>query len=232
MREEYARFLLEKTTKDYNLIARDFSRTRENVWPEALFLFEEVLIPGDKVLDLGCGNGRWFEVFQKQGIQYVGIDNSEKLIKIAQEKHSQGNFKVADAFDLPFSDNSFDKVYSIAVFHQIPSRKFRLKFLEEANRVLRPGGLLILTVWKFHQKETLLLLIKYTILKLLRKSSLDFGDVFYSWGDKIKRYYHVFSKRELVNLVKKSKLKIQKTGIIKNKDGNRRNIYLIAKKPL
>ena len=228
MKEKYAQFLLKKTIKNYNLIAKEFSRTRENVWPEMNFLFSDFLKKEDKVLDLGCGNGRWFEMFQKHKIYYVGTDGSEELIKIAKEKYPQATFKVSNALNLPFQDNDFEKVYSIAVFHQIPSQKFRLQFLKEAKRVLKPGGLLILTVWRFHHKKTLLSLIKYTILKLLGKTDLDFGDVLYA---RTKRYYHVFSKRELISLVRKSGLEIQKIGIVKNQKGNRQNIYLIAKNP-
>jgi len=232
MKREYAQFLLEKTTNDYNLIASDFSRTREFVWPEIVFLFEKLLKKGDTVLDLGCGNGRWLETFKKQGVKYFGLDDSEKLIQIAQSKHPDANFIKANALNLPFSNNYFDKVYSIAVFHQIPSDEFRFRFLEEAKRVLKPDGLLILTVWKFHQRKTIFSLLKYTILKLLQKSELDLGDVLYGWGDQTKRYYHIFSQKELANLVKKSGFDVQNIGIIKNKEGNRQNIYLIAKKSL
>lgn len=232
MKREYAQFLLEKTTNDYNLIASDFSRTREFVWPEIVFLFEKLLKKGDTVLDLGCGNGRWLETFKKQGVKYFGLDDSEKLIQIAQSKYPDANFIKANALNLPFSNNYFDKVYSIAVFHQIPSDEFRFRFLEEVKRVLRPDGLLILTVWRFHQRKTIFSLLKYTILKLLQKSELDLGDVLYGWGDQAKRYYHIFSQKELVNLVKKSGLDVQNIGIIKNKEGNRQNIYLIAKKSL
>ena len=166
MKREYAQFLLEKTADDYNLIASDFSRTREFVWPEIAFLFEKFLKRGDVVLDLGCGNGRWVETFKKQEVEYFGLDNSEKLIQIAKARYPDVNFIKADALNLPFPDNHFDKVYSVAVFHQIPSEEFRLRFLEEAKRVLKPNGLFILTVWKFHQKKTIFSLLKYTILKL------------------------------------------------------------------
>ncbi len=232
MKKEYAQFLLDKVNKDYSLIAKDFSRTRESVWPEIEFLFNDFLYPGNTVLDLGCGNGRWFDVFQKRSVDYIGLDNSQELIKIAQGKYPQGKFVLASALDMPFSDDFFDGIYSIAVFHQIPGSQLRLRFLEEAKRVLKPGGLLILTVWNFHRPRELILLVKYTILKLLGKSELDFGDVFYSWGDKTKRYYHVFFKRELLSLAKASGWKVKQIDIVKNKKGNRQNICLILQKPL
>jgi len=262
MDKEYAKYLLKKTTQDYNLIADEFSRTREKIWEETKFLFDNFVMPGDKVLDLGCGNGRYFEILKEKNIDYYGVDNSEKLIERAKKKFSEAKFqvvdedksssrpfanarvvaedksssrpfanaRVVDAFNLPFPSNFFDKIYSIAVFHHIPSKEFRLQFLREAKRVLKPEGLLVLTCWKFHQLKELFLIFKFTILKLLTLSKLDFGDIFKPWGKKIKRYYHCFTQKELVKLLKTSGFKVKEKGIIRNKKGNRQNIYLIVEK--
>jgi ubiquinone/menaquinone biosynthesis C-methylase UbiE len=228
MNKEYAEYLLVKTREDYNLIADDFSRTRDEVWDEMFFLFEKYLKTGDKVLDLGCGNGRWFKLFETYNVDYMGIDSSVKLINIAQKNNLEGKFQIEEGLNLSFPDNFFDKIYSIAVFHHIPSKEFRLKFLEEAKRVLKPGGILVLTVWRL--KNQAYLLIKYTILKLLGKSKLDFRDVFEPWGKKAERYYHCFTETELIKLVKDSGLKIKEGGIIKNEKGNRQNLYIVTQK--
>ncbi|MCP6718411.1 MAG: hypothetical protein KJI70_02635, partial [Patescibacteria group bacterium] len=74
------------------------------------------------------------------------------------------------------------------------------------------------------------LLIKYTLLKLIGKSKLDWNDIYEPWGKKTKRYYHWFSKKELENLVKEAGFKIEKSGIAKNNKKNRQNIYIVAKK--
>lgn len=230
MKSEYAKYLLDKTKDDYNLISEDFSRTRVAVWEETKFLFNEYLENNDKMLDLGCGNGRYFLMTKDKDIDYIGIDNSSKLIEEAKKNHPLAKFKTADALNIPFPDNHFDKVYSIAVVHHIPSVEFRLKFLNEAKRVLKENGLLIITAWKFYRLQEYFLLFKYTILKLIGMSKMDFKDILEPWGNKTERYYHWFSQRELINLVKKAGFKIKESGIMENKKRNRRNIYIVAQK--
>ena len=228
MDKKYAEYLFRRTKNDYNLIAEEFSRTRNNPWEEIKFLFDNYLIKDEKVLDLGCGNGRFYEFFKNKDIDYIGADDSEKLIEIAKQKFPDGIFQTANALNLPFQDNYFDKIYAVAILHHIPSKEFRLQFLKEAKRVLKQKGLLILTVWKFHNRKEVFLLLRYTILKIIGKSKLDFKDIFDPWGKKIKRYYHWFSEKELINLAEEAGFKIKESGVIRNKRGNRQNIYLIA----
>jgi len=235
MKQEYADKLLKENLKGYNLIAKHFSATRDNIWPEIKFLFEKYIKPNDKVLDLGCGNGRFYEIIKNCTKNYIGVDNCKSLIEIAREKYPHTNFKTADAFNLPFSENCFDKIYSIAVLHHIPSKRLRLKFLKEAKRVLKPKGLCILTVWKVREKKVRLSLLKFTILRLLFLSKLDFRDVFLPWGEnkdniRFNRYYHFFSKKELINLFRETGFFVKNVSTVRNKKGNRHNIYIIAEK--
>jgi alkylated DNA repair protein alkB family protein 8 len=239
MEREYAEYLLKKTKADYNLIAEDFARTRSYL-PDDINLLSVYTEDGDKVLDLGCGNGRLVELFKKKNIEYVGADVSERLIKIAKNKYPQTKFIILPALSLPFPENFFDKIYSLAVFHHIPSREFRLSFLKEARRVLKPGGLLILRVWDFWQRKAApRLLLKYAFLKLIAwsggkaSSKLDFKDVFIPWKNSkgqvlTQRYFHCFTKSELEKLVEKSGFKIKKSW--RAGRDSRTNIYLIAEK--
>ena len=225
MEKEYSKYILEKTREDYNKIAEDFSRTRSFVW-DGMKPLAEYAQAGDKVLDLGCGNGRLLQIFEGKNIEYFGIDSSEKLIKIAREKYPGDNFQVADALNLPFPNNFFNKIYCIAVLHHIPSDELRMQFLKEAKRVLRPDGILILSVWNLWQKKTSWRpLIKNTILKLLGKSKLDLKDIFYPWknsGQKIivQRYFHLFTKEELRALLEKAGFEVKEIRDWKKEKGS------------
>lgn len=230
MKSNFAFDLLKKVKNDYSLIADDFSRTRENIWGEIRFLFSDYIKKGDNVLDLGCGNGRYYNIIKEKGAEYLGVDNSVELIKIAQQKYPEADFMAMDALKTIFPDFHFDKVVSIAVLHHIPSNQFRLDFMREARRILKTNGLLILTVWKFKAKKEKRLRLKYNILRLIGKSKMDFNDILEPWADKTERYYHCFSKRELARLTQKAGFKIIKLGLISNDKGNRNNYYLVAQK--
>jgi len=226
-----------KGRNDYNKIAKNFSDTRAFAWKELVPLAEHVKTK-DKVLDLGCGNGRLFSLLKDKNIEYTGVDSSAELINIAKSKYWKENpkFQVVEALNLPFSDDHFDKVFSIAVLHHIPSDKFRMKFLEEIKRVLKPKGSLVFTVWNLKQKKEIKTsLFKYTLLKSFGKTKLDKGDIFYPWKgpdrkEIIQRYFHCFTKKELVNLTGRAGFTVKEAGFLPRGSVENANIYLIAEK--
>lgn len=234
MDKKYADYLLKKTREDYNLISEDFSRTRKRAVDESGTIKKHIG-KGEKILDLGCGNGRIMDIFRDQKVEYVGVDNSEKLIELARKKHPEGRFLVADALRLPFSENYFDRVISIGVFHHLPSEKYRLKFLNEAKRVLKRKGMLIIRVWDFWRNiRGWKLILKYTFLTLIKKERFDFKDIFYPWRDSSKkavamRYFHCFTKMELEDLANKCGFLNVRTW--REGEGVKSNIYLVAEKP-
>jgi SAM-dependent methyltransferase len=107
---------------------------------------------------------------------------------------------------------------------------FQLKFLREAERVLKPRGRLVLTVWYFPIWKKTLLFLKNLIFKILFRTKIDFNDNFIGWGKKIKRYVHYFSQPELKKLVKKSGLSIKGVKILKRPTSSEKNILLVAEK--
>lgn len=233
MEEEYAKELLKNTRDDYNLIAEHFSRTRSFL-PEDIKKLGEYPFPGEKVLDLGCGNGRFIDALKNKDVDYFGIDISEKLIELAKTKHPKAKFLVGDSLNLPFPANFFGAIFSISVLHHIPSNNFRFEFLKEAKRVLRPEGNLVLKVWDFWREISgLKLIFKYGLLQFIGKEKLDFGDVFVPWKNPkgeilAERYIHCFRKTELENLVKAAGFKIKESW--REGRGEFSNIYLRAEK--
>lgn len=215
MDKNIAQSLLKKSKEDYCKIAKSFSQTRQWIWPELLEYLNSSK-EGEKILDFGCGNGRLFDYLKYKEINYTGLDNCENFINIAKEKYKKekASFLVGDVLNAPFPNASFDKIFSIAVLHHIPSKEKRRQFFGEIKRLLKKDGIAVVTVWNLYQRRYFSYYVKSIINKLFCKGGgLDFGDVFIPWKEgqeiPIQRYVHAFSKRELFQLAKSAGLDVQ-----------------------
>jgi len=89
-------------------------------------------------LDLGCNIGLYTQVLHQYGFNVCGIDYAEPLIKEAKMAYPNITFLSADAYHVPFKDNSFDAVLSFGLFPCVSDTK---QVLMEMLRLLRPGGI-------------------------------------------------------------------------------------------
>src|SRR5579864_2936767 len=100
---------------------------------------------GWKALEIGCGLGRLMRPMSRHFVEIHGVDVSDEMVARAKEKLADvpsAHAHVTDGASLSqFEDESFDFVYSYAVFQHIPSREVVLQYLREMHRVLRAGGL-------------------------------------------------------------------------------------------
>jgi SAM-dependent methyltransferase len=96
----------------------------------------------DDLLDVGCGSGLALELATLRGARAHGIDASQRLIDIAQDRCPTADLRVGDMQQLPWNDDSFDVVTSFrSIWATTPAA------IDEAYRVLRPGGKFAFTVW-------------------------------------------------------------------------------------
>jgi len=97
-------------------------------------------------LEIGCGPGRLIKPMSRYFETIHGVDVSDEMIRLAREKLAgiaNAHVHATSGADLSlFADNTFDFVYSYAVFQHIPSGEVVFRYLEEARRVLRPAGIL------------------------------------------------------------------------------------------
>ena len=237
MKKEYAEYLTKKTKEDYDKIASDFSRTRAYLRDD-LRRFAELVKEGDKALDFGCGNGRLSELFAGiKNIHYTGVDQACLLIEKAREKYAGAGaeFICSDGEKLPFPDEYFNTIFAVASLHHIPSEQKRLELLAEFQRLLKPNGILVVTVWNLWQRKYISLIAKYTLKKISGQSPLDWRDVFVPWrnasGEAVaERYYHAFTDRLLKRVIQKGCFVIQESGRFGGHQGKNYNLYAIAKK--
>lgn len=112
----------------------------------------KIIPAGSKILDFACGWGRLAFKLQKQGYNVVGFDINPDSVERARELSKETNqiyktrvsFNVANARDLPYSAGSFDVCMVQAFMTALINPEHRKKVLDEAQRVLKEGGLLYL----------------------------------------------------------------------------------------
>jgi len=98
------------------------------------------------ILDVGCGWGLLLKQLSllDRNLKLFGIDISPEMVKVAKNNFLENleiEIKEGSADKLPYKDNTFDYVTCILSFHHHPNS---LRSLQEMNRVLKPGGQLIL----------------------------------------------------------------------------------------
>lgn len=97
-----------------------------------------------KLLDIGCGTGYLIDMLAKDHeAEYTGLDLSPEMIKQADNKNiKNAKFVEGRSDEIPFDDNTFDIITCSQSFHHYPDTD---KAMQEARRVLKPGGLYILS---------------------------------------------------------------------------------------
>jgi len=99
-----------------------------------------------RALEIGCGPGRLIRPLSSLFGEIHGVDVSDAMVRLARERlqdlpnvyvHATSGADLA-----PFASDSFDLVYSYAVFQHIPSEEVVFQYLRESRRVLKTGGIL------------------------------------------------------------------------------------------
>lgn len=98
-----------------------------------------------RALEIGCGPGRLLKPLSRHFGEIHGVDVSDEMVALARRRLAgipHAHVHLSPGADLrQFADESFDFVYSYAVFQHIPSREIVYSYLTEARRVLKQGGL-------------------------------------------------------------------------------------------
>ena len=169
----------------YNQIADHFSDTRYCIWNMVKnFLIDKS--ENEYGLEIGCGNGKNLLINPKLNI--IGLDNSIELLTICRKKKL--NVVEGNCCNLPFNNNQFDYIMSVAVFHHLYTEKRRIIAINEMIRVLKQFGKGIISMWSFENQEKRKFSLGNNIVTWIRKSD----------NKTFNRYYYIYNYDDIIQL--------------------------------
>jgi len=199
-------------------------RKKTTYTKKELGYLKRILNKKQKILDVGCGYGRFTIPLAKQGYNIEGIDITPLLIRKAKEMSNKEkiniSFKVGDMKKLPYKKESFDSIICMwSVFTELNKELDQVKSIKEMLRVLKKGGFAFIEMSKPTKKKS------YKDEKI--------GDEFKIKGkiavgkianiEKVPSYVH--NKKTLTKLMKK--IKIKKFKVFIDEFGGRNRLLLI-----
>ncbi len=183
-----------------------FDATRQQPWAGWNAL-RPCLKAGMRVLDVGCGNGRFGTFLARQlgeaGFTYTGIDSSAALLERARQMLAgvDARLELRDLVEQPLAEHaaSFDLVALFGVLHHMPGAARRLELMRQLAGVVAPGGLLVFTEWRFMDVPHL----SQRVIAWGDDFEVEPGDYLLDWrrGETALRYCHAVDAAEHARLV-------------------------------
>ena len=234
--------IVELNNQFYQSVSKDFSKSRQKPWEgwgravekiQEYFDFEKSDLKKTlKVLDIGCGNGRFFSYIEDKlpNVRYTGVDINNDLLNDAKKiytngKNNSAKFVKKDVIkNLDSIKGSFHVVVGFGITHHIPDKDFRKKWFDSIINLanFKPskisvagkkpeerGGhknIVVLTFWDFEEKP---------------------GDYLVSWDNKIDtpRYCHKYSDSEIKSI--EEQFKDKGFHLLDKYTADNKNLYLI-----
>lgn len=212
MKESTIAALLALNRALYSEHAGTFSATRQKPWRGWKRLVEQ--LPADRalrVLDAGCGNGRFGIYLGDRAGRYTGIDESAPLLEHARNKLPHATLLRSDLISwTPEENETHDLAVAFGVLHHLPTLRLREELLGKLARV---AELVAVTFWSFDPKKA----VAHPL-----NEELEEGDHLLTFGqNNALRYCHLASEQEIDHLIQSTGMTVRDRYTVDDGDQNR-----------
>lgn len=230
----------------YAAVADDFSTTRAKAWRGWRDVLPHIPMPSDRplrVLDVGCGNGRFAAYLVerlRRPIAYHGVDFSDGLLaRAAADLHALPDLTITletrDVIEGSLPHERYDVVAAFGVLHHIPGADHRQAFVHQLADRVAPGGVLAWTEWRFYEQPRFH--EHLVAFPPALAAHIETQDYLLDWkasphaGDSALRYCHYIDDAESETLVAAARLDLITTYRADGdtRDGNR---YVLMRRTL
>jgi 2-polyprenyl-3-methyl-5-hydroxy-6-metoxy-1,4-benzoquinol methylase len=184
MKAEIVAELLLLNQEFYSRFAAPFADSRSSPQPGFNQLLQHMPDLHDRVLDVGCGNGRFgqFLAAADYAFTYTGIDFTAEFLVLA-DGNVKGDFYERDISRPGYLDGleQFDLVVCLATMQHVPGRSNRIAMLREMKLHLAPQGRIFLANWQFLDSPRQRRKIREWAMVGIGDADIELGDFLLSW---------------------------------------------------
>ena len=227
----------------YKKISPKYARVKRKPWKDFQTYMNKISklhsLPSSGILvDIGAGNSRNLLHFGSSSMQFIATDISFELLQASVDIQMGNHFIINnDMKSLSLRSNFANLVLSIATIHHLRKKEETISCLQLLSTLLKDDGYLILSCWRRWKPDTRKKLIGDFLTYPIRKMKYKYwrhGDIYLPWLDENKnvissRYYHLFTRRELVSVIEKTDLNIIDFSTCGGKSG-KDNFFVLLKK--
>jgi ubiquinone/menaquinone biosynthesis C-methylase UbiE len=166
-------------------------------------LFEQYARTGTMMLEGGCGRGQYVTYYSSKGVNVIGMDFACNTLKMLRGRQESLLLCAGDVAALPYRDGVFDVYYSGGVVEHFEAGPGRA--LDEARRVLRPGGVLLISVPYLSPLRRVLTYFNRTVWRRVAHEEQEPAT-----GPGWQFFQYIYSPREFETWLRKAGFKVVK----------------------
>lgn len=195
---------------------------------------------GERVLEIGCGDGKLIPAVLERGATYTGVDLSPELLQLAARRVAPPQtveLLTADLADPHWAQTwqsaTFHWIWALAVFHHVPGYATRVRAVQQCAALLAPGGQCAISNWQFTRSTKLRTHTVPWAMLGLTEVDVEPKDYLLNWERNERtglRYVHLLDETEARQLAAEAGLSVSEIFTADGESGDLSDYVIMEKR--